>query len=68
VAAFVAVAAVFALGVLLGGVAGAIVLGVLAVGAAMLLAASWPRLRPAERALRVMVLLVLVAVAISVAV
>ena len=67
-AAFVAVTAVFAVGVLVGGIAGALVLGALAVLAAMLLVASWSRLRPPERALRLVVLLVLVAVAISVAV
>ena len=67
VAAFVAVAAVFTIGVLLGGAAGAVLLGVLAVFVALLLAASWPGLRPPERALRLFVLLVLIAVAISVA-
>lgn len=66
-AAFVAVTAVFAAGVLIGGIAGALMLGALAVLAGMLLAAAWPRLRPPERALRLVVLLVLVAVAISVA-
>lgn len=66
-AAFVAVTAVFAVGVLIGGIVGALMLGALAVPAGMLLAASWSRLRPPERTLRLMVLLVLVAVAISVA-
>lgn len=66
-AAFVAVTAVFAAGVLIGGIVGALVLGALAVLVATLLAASWPRLRPPERALRVVVLIVLVAIAISVA-
>lgn len=66
-AAFVAVTAVFAVGVLIGGIVGALMLGALAVLAGMLLAASWSRLRPPERTLRLMVLLVLVAVAISVA-
>lgn len=66
-AAFLAVTAVFTAGVLIGGVAGAVLLGVLAVGAGLLLAATWPRLGPAERAVRVVVLLVLVAVAVSVA-
>lgn len=66
-AVFLAVAAVFTAGVLIGGVAGAVLLGVLAVGVGLLLAATWPRLGPAERAVRVVVLLVLVAVAVSVA-
>jgi hypothetical protein len=67
VAVFVVVATVFAVGVLVGGAAGAVLLGLLAVGAALLLAASWAQLRPPERALRVFVLLTLIAIAISVA-
>lgn len=66
VAVFVTVAAVFAVGVLVGGTAGAALLGLLAVLVAVLLASSWPRLRPSERALRVFVLLTVIAVAISV--
>jgi hypothetical protein len=66
-AAFVAVAAVFATGVLVGGAAGAALLGLLAVFVALLLAAAWPRLRPSERGLRVLILLTVIAVAISVA-
>jgi len=65
-AVFVVVAAVFAAGVFVGGAAGAVLLGLLAVLVAVLLAASWPRLRPSERALRVLVLLTVIAVAISV--
>lgn len=65
-AAFVAVAAVFATGILVGGPTGAVVLGILAVLVGLLLVASWPRLRPPERALRLIVLLMLIAVAISV--
>jgi hypothetical protein len=65
-AAFVAVAAVFATGVLVGGLAGAVALGILAVFVGLLLVTSWPRLRPPERALRLIVLLSLIAVAISV--
>ena len=65
-AVFVVVAAVFTAGVLAGGAAGAVLLGLLAVLVAVLLAASWPRLRPSERALRVLVLLTVIAVAISV--
>ena len=66
-AAFLAVAAVFTAGVLIGGVAGAVLLGLLAVGVGLLLAATWPRLGTAERTVRLVVLLVLVAVAVSVA-
>jgi uncharacterized membrane protein len=66
VAAFLAVAAVFATGVIVGGMAGAVVLVLLAVFVGVLLASSWPRLRPPDRAVRLLVLLVLVAVAISV--
>jgi ABC-type uncharacterized transport system permease subunit len=63
---FLAVAAVFAAGVLVGGAVGALLLGALAVLIAALLAVAWPRLAPAERGLRLVVLLVLVAVAVSV--
>lgn len=66
-AVFVMVAAVFTVGVLVGGAVGVVLLGLLAVLVAVLLAASWPRLRPSERALRVFVLLTVIAVAISVA-
>jgi hypothetical protein len=66
-AAFVAVAVVFAIGVIVGGATGAVLLGLLAVLVALLLAAAWPRLRPSERALRVLVLLTVIAVALSVA-
>jgi uncharacterized protein DUF6703 len=65
-AVFIMVAAVFAAGVLIGGAAGMVLLGLLAVLVAVLLAASWPRLRPSERALRVLVLLTVIAVAISI--
>lgn len=64
-AVFVVVVAVFAAGVLIGGTAGAGVLVALAVLVGALLAVTWPRLAPAERALRMLVLLVLLAIAIS---
>jgi hypothetical protein len=64
-AAFLAVAAIFAIGVLVGGAVGAALLAVLALLIAALLAVAWPRLTPAERALRVVVLLVLLAIALS---
>ena len=63
--AFLAVLAVFVLGLWLGGVAGALVLGVLAAAIGGLLAAAWPRLTPAERGVRVLVLLILVAIALQ---
>lgn len=64
---FVGVLAVFAAGVLIGGAPGAIVLGTLAVLVGALLASAWSRLQPAERTVRLLVLLMLVAVALSVA-
>jgi predicted neutral ceramidase superfamily lipid hydrolase len=65
-AAFVVVAAVFAAGVIVGGPLGALLLGLLAVGVAVLLAATWPTLVPGQRVGRVLILVVVVAVAISV--
>jgi hypothetical protein len=64
--AFLVVAVLFAAGVLVGGVLGAVLLFALAALVGLLLAAAWPRLSGAERALRSVVLLVLVAVALSV--
>lgn len=64
--AFVAVAAVFVVGVLVKGAVGALLLGALAVGVAVLLAATWRVLAPAQRVLRVLVLGVLVVIAVSV--
>lgn len=66
-AAFLLVAVVFGVGVLAGGTIGATLLGLLAVGVAALLIGAWRALGPAERAMRIGVLLVLVAVAVSVA-
>ncbi len=63
--AFLVVLALFVLGVWLGGPAGALVLGVLAAAVGVLLAAAWPRLSPTERALRVLVLLTVVAIALQ---
>ncbi|GAA4882974.1 hypothetical protein GCM10023203_38390 [Actinomycetospora straminea] len=65
VAVFAVVVVVFAVGVIVGGVPGAILLGLLAVGVAVLLATTWPRLRPGERLVRVLVLAVLVAIALG---
>ena len=64
--AFLVVAATFAVGVLVGGGTGALLLGMLAAGVAALLATTWPVLAPGQRVGRVLVLLVLVAVALSV--
>ena len=50
---------------ILGGVVGALLLGLLALGVAGLLAATWPRLTPSARAVRVLVLVVLVAIAVG---
>jgi predicted neutral ceramidase superfamily lipid hydrolase len=64
---FLAVAAVFAVAVVVGGPLGALLLALLAVGVAVLLATTWARLSPPERLARSLVLAVLVAVAIGVA-
>jgi uncharacterized protein DUF6703 len=63
---FVVVAGLFAAGVIVGGLTGALLLGVLAVGVGVLLAATWPVLTSSQRAGRVLVFAVLVAVAVSV--
>jgi hypothetical protein len=65
VAAFVVVVVVFGLAVWLRGVVGAALLGVLGLGLLGLLAATWHVLRPADRLLRVIVVAILAAVAIS---
>lgn len=65
VAVFAVVVVVFAAGVLVGGAIGAVLLGLLALGVAGLLAATWPRLGPGERAVRLLVLVVLVALAVG---
>jgi hypothetical protein len=64
--AFVAVASVFVVGVVVKGPLGALLLGLLAAGVAVLLAATWRVLPPAQRLLRVLVLAVLVVIAVSV--
>lgn len=63
--AFLVVLAVFALGVWLGGVVGALVLGSLAAAVGVLLAVTWPGLTTTERSLRLLVLLVVVAIALQ---
>jgi hypothetical protein len=64
--AFLVVAAVFAVGVIVGGGTGALLLGLLAAGVAVLLAVTWGVLTPGQRAGRVLVLVVLGVVAVSV--
>ncbi|MQA17177.1 MAG: hypothetical protein GEV09_24525 [Pseudonocardiaceae bacterium] len=61
--AFLAVLAVFALGVWLGGPLGALLLGLLAAAIGVLLAVTWSRLSGSERAIRLLVLLVVIAIA-----
>jgi len=64
-AAFGVVVVVFGLAVWVRGAVGAVLLGVLGVGLVVLLAATWQVLRPADRVLRVIVVLILAAVAVS---
>jgi len=64
-AAFVVVIIVFGLAVWLRGPVGAALLGVLGLGVLALLAATWQVLRPADRVLRLIVVAILAAVAIS---
>jgi hypothetical protein len=66
VVVFVLVAAAFVVGVVVRGVPGALILGVLALGIGVLLAATWRVLAPPQRVGRVVILAVLVAVAASV--
>jgi hypothetical protein len=60
---FVLVIAFFTAGVAVGGLVGAGLLGVLAVGVGILLAVTWKVLSPSDRVMRVVVLGVLVAIA-----
>lgn len=64
--AFLVVVAVFVVGVVVKGPVGALLLGLLAVGVAVLLAATWRVLPQGQRLLRVLVLAVLVVIAVSV--
>lgn len=63
--AFLAVLLVFAAGVWQGGAVGALLLGLLALAAGGLLAATWPRLSAPDRALRLAVIAVVVSVALQ---
>ena len=64
--AFLVVAAVFAVGIIVGGGTGALLLGLLTAGVAVLLAATWHVLSPGQRVGRVLIMAILVAVALSV--
>jgi len=65
VVVFAVVVAVFVVAVIVGGLLGAVLLGLLALAVAAMLAATWPRLSPGERVVRVLVLAVLVAIAVG---
>lgn len=65
VAAFVVVIVVFGVAVWLRGVVGAVLLGVLGLGVLGLLAATWRVLKPADRVLRVLVVVILAVVAFT---
>ncbi len=64
--AFLVVIALFTAGVLIKGLVGALLLFALAAAVGVLLAATWGVLAPGQRAGRVLVLGVLVAIAVSV--
>jgi hypothetical protein len=63
--AFIGVLAVFGVAVWLRGVPGAVLLGLLGLGVLGLLAVTWQALKPADRVLRVFVVIILAGVAIS---
>lgn len=63
--AFLGVLVVFVVGVWWSGLPGALLLGLLAVAVGTLLAAAWPRLTTAERAVRLLVLATLIAIALQ---
>lgn len=65
VVAFVVVLVVFGVAVWLRGVIGAVLLGVLGLGVLGLLAGTWHALKPADRVLRVLVVVILAVVAVT---
>lgn len=67
VAAFFGVLVVFGIAVWLRGVVGAVLLGALGLGVLGMLAVTWQTLRPADRVLRVIVVVILAGVAVSLA-
>jgi uncharacterized membrane protein YfcA len=64
-AAFLLVIVVFGVAVWLHGVVGAVLLGVLGLGVLGLLVGTWQVLRPADRVLRLAVVVILAVVAVS---
>jgi hypothetical protein len=66
VAVFVVVAAAFVAGIVVRGVPGAVLLGLLAAGVAVLLAATWAALTPPQRFGRALILVLLIIIAVSV--
>ncbi|TDV54152.1 DUF6703 family protein [Actinophytocola oryzae] len=66
IAVFIVVAALFVVGVVVRGVPGAIVLGLLAAGIAVMLAATWGALAPVQRFGRALILVLLIVIAVSV--
>lgn len=65
VAVFIVVAAVFAVGVIVGGGLGALLVGVLAAGVALMLAATWGALTPGQRFGRMLIVGLLIIIAVS---
>jgi hypothetical protein len=65
VAAFFGVLVVFGIAIWLRGVVGAALLGALGLGVLAMLAVTWQTLRPGDRVLRMIVVLILAGVAVS---
>jgi hypothetical protein len=65
-AVFLLVTAVFVVGVVVRGMPGAVLLGALAAGIAIMLAATWQALAPGQRIGRGLVLILLIIIAVSV--
>jgi hypothetical protein len=66
-AAFLVVAAVFVAGVVVRGLPGALLLGALAATVAVMLAVTWRALAPGQRVGRLLILVLLIIIAVSVA-
>ncbi|MCK2241034.1 MULTISPECIES: DUF6703 family protein [unclassified Crossiella] len=62
---FLVAAAVFAAGVIVGGVLGAVLLAALGLFVLAMVVSTWPRLRTPDRVLRIVVLAILVGVIVS---
>jgi energy-coupling factor transporter transmembrane protein EcfT len=65
-AVFLVVAAVFVAGVVVRGVPGALLLGLLAAGVAVLLGVTWDALTSSQRLGRLLILVLLIIIAVSV--